>query len=58
MSNFQPQLVNYLLSPTRTFAPIVKELLENHFEKINGLIHCSGGGQTKCLNMFQIMFVS
>src|SRR6185503_19840295 len=24
-------------------------LLENHFEKINGLIHCSGGGQTKCL---------
>jgi len=38
-----------LLSPTRTFAPIVKELLEDHFEKINGLIHCSGGGQTKCL---------
>jgi phosphoribosylformylglycinamidine cyclo-ligase len=27
----------------------MKELLENHFEKINGLIHCSGGGQTKCL---------
>lgn len=38
-----------LLSPTRTFAPVIKELLENHFEKINGLIHCSGGGQTKCL---------
>ena len=38
-----------LLSPTRTFAPILKELLEDHFEKINGLIHCSGGGQTKCL---------
>ena len=38
-----------LLSPTRTFAPVAKELLENHFEKINGLIHCSGGGQTKCL---------
>jgi phosphoribosylformylglycinamidine cyclo-ligase len=38
-----------LLSPTRTFAPVMKELLENHFEKINGLIHCSGGGQTKCL---------
>jgi phosphoribosylformylglycinamidine cyclo-ligase len=27
----------------------MKELLENHFEKIHGLIHCSGGGQTKCL---------
>ncbi len=38
-----------LLSPTRTFAPVMKELLENHFDAINGLIHCSGGGQTKCL---------
>jgi len=38
-----------LLSPTRTFAPVMKALLENHFESINGLIHCSGGGQTKCL---------
>jgi phosphoribosylformylglycinamidine cyclo-ligase len=38
-----------LLSPTRTFAPIMKELLEKHFDSIHGLIHCSGGGQTKCL---------
>lgn len=38
-----------LLSPTRTFAPVIKVLLENHFDAINGLIHCSGGGQTKCL---------
>lgn len=38
-----------LLSPTRTFAPVMKQLLENHFEAIHGLIHCSGGGQTKCL---------
>ena len=38
-----------LLSPTRTYAPIIKNLLENNFEKIYGLIHCSGGGQTKCL---------
>jgi len=38
-----------LLSPTRTFAPVMKVLLENHFDAINGLIHCSGGGQTKCL---------
>jgi len=38
-----------LLSPTRTFAPVLKELLENNFGQINGLIHCSGGGQTKCL---------
>ncbi len=38
-----------LLSPTRTYAPVLKNLLQNHFEKIHGLIHCSGGGQTKCL---------
>jgi phosphoribosylformylglycinamidine cyclo-ligase len=38
-----------LLSPTRTYAPVLKPLLENHFDKIHGLIHCSGGGQTKCL---------
>jgi len=38
-----------LLSPTRTYAPVLKELLTDHFDAINGLIHCSGGGQTKCL---------
>ncbi|MGB5008440.1 MAG: AIR synthase related protein [Ferruginibacter sp.] len=38
-----------LLSPTRTYAPVMKGLLENHFDKIHGLIHCSGGGQTKCM---------
>lgn len=40
---------NLILSPTRTYAPVLKQLLENHFHKIHGLIHCSGGGQTKCL---------
>jgi phosphoribosylformylglycinamidine cyclo-ligase len=38
-----------VLSPTRTFAPVMKILLEEHFDAINGLIHCSGGGQTKCM---------
>jgi phosphoribosylformylglycinamidine cyclo-ligase len=38
-----------LLSTTRTYAPLIKNLLENNFDKIHGLIHCSGGGQTKCL---------
>lgn len=38
-----------LLSPTRTFAPVMKVLLEEQFDNIHGLIHCSGGGQTKCL---------
>ena len=39
-----------LLCPTRTYAPVLKELLKNHFHKISAVIHCSGGGQTKCLN--------
>jgi phosphoribosylformylglycinamidine cyclo-ligase len=38
-----------ILSPTRTFAPVMQPLLTNHFEKIHGVIHCSGGGQTKCM---------
>jgi phosphoribosylformylglycinamidine cyclo-ligase len=38
-----------ILSPTRTFAPLLKKILENDFDKVYGLIHCSGGGQTKCL---------
>jgi phosphoribosylformylglycinamidine cyclo-ligase len=38
-----------ILSPTRTFAPVLKNILEEHFDQVNGLIHCSGGGQTKCM---------
>lgn len=38
-----------LLSPTRTYAPLLKRLLTQQFDQINGLIHCSGGGQTKCM---------
>ncbi len=39
-----------LLSPTRTYAPVVLQILNNHFDKIHGIIHCSGGGQSKCLH--------
>ena len=38
-----------LLSPTRTYAPLLKALLDLHFDDITGIIHCSGGGQTKCM---------
>ena len=38
-----------LLSPTRTYAPLMKRLLEAHFSDLHGVIHCSGGGQTKCM---------
>jgi phosphoribosylformylglycinamidine cyclo-ligase len=38
-----------ILSPTRTYAPLIKNILEDSFDHIYGMIHCSGGGQTKCL---------
>jgi phosphoribosylformylglycinamidine cyclo-ligase len=41
--------IKSILSPTKTYAPLIRKLLENNFEKIYGMIHCSGGGQTKCL---------
>jgi phosphoribosylformylglycinamidine cyclo-ligase len=39
-----------ILSPTRTYAPVVLSILDKYFEKIHGIIHCSGGGQSKCLH--------
>ena len=36
-----------ILSPTRTYAPIIKKILEEYRPKIDGMVHCSGGGQTK-----------
>jgi phosphoribosylformylglycinamidine cyclo-ligase len=46
---FKTNIGKLILSPTRTFAPVVKQILEEQFEAVNGLIHCSGGGQTKCM---------
>jgi phosphoribosylformylglycinamidine cyclo-ligase len=43
------QVGKLLLSPTRTYAPLVKQLLDQYFQQIHGMIHCSGGGQTKCM---------
>ncbi len=39
-----------VLSPTRTYAPVIKEILQDNKDKISGIIHCSGGAQTKVLN--------
>ena len=37
-----------LLSPTRTYAPVIRDLIDVFGTRIRGLVHCSGGGQTKC----------
>ncbi len=39
-----------VLSPTRTYAPVVKEILARMRSHIHGMIHCSGGAQTKVMN--------
>jgi phosphoribosylformylglycinamidine cyclo-ligase len=39
-----------VLSPTRTYAPVVKKLLDALRPKIHGMIHCSGGAQTKIMH--------
>ncbi|MFV0506570.1 MAG: AIR synthase related protein [Bacteroidales bacterium] len=39
-----------VLSPTRTYAPIINEILKEHRSQINGMVHCSGGAQTKVLH--------
>ncbi|NRF41440.1 AIR synthase related protein [Pedobacter foliorum] len=39
-----------VLSPTRTYAPVIKKVLEGHRSQIHGIVHCSGGAQTKVLH--------
>jgi phosphoribosylformylglycinamidine cyclo-ligase len=39
-----------VLSPTRTYAPIIKKILDEHRSDIHGMVHCSGGAQTKVLH--------
>ncbi len=46
-----------VLSPTRTYSPVVKTILDNMRDEIHGMIHCSGGGQTKILHFIDKMHV-
>jgi len=46
-----------VLSPTRTYAPVMAEVLRRHRAGIHGIIHCSGGGQTKVLHFTEDVVV-
>ena len=46
-----------VLSPTRTYAPIINKILDKYRGKINGMVHCSGGAQTKVLHFVDNMHV-
>ncbi len=39
-----------VLSPTRTYAPIIKKIIDEHRSSLHGMVHCSGGAQTKVLH--------
>lgn len=46
-----------VLSPTRTYLPVVKKILDLHRNRIHGMVHCSGGGQTKILHFIDSLHV-
>jgi|TARA_B110000467_G_scaffold164675_1_gene194982 phosphoribosylformylglycinamidine cyclo-ligase len=46
-----------VLSPTRTYGPIIKKIIELHRGKIDGMIHCSGGAQTKILHFIDNLHI-
>ena len=46
-----------VLSPTRTYAPIIKAILEECKGKVNGMVHCSGGAQTKILHFVKNLHI-
>lgn len=46
-----------VLSPTRTYAPIIRKVLDAYRPKIDGMIHCSGGAQTKVLHFIDNLHV-
>jgi len=46
----QIDVAKLVLSPTRTYAPIIKKVIESLGNNIDGIVHCSGGGQTKVLH--------
>jgi len=46
-----------VLSPTRTYAPVIKKILDKYRSQIHGMVHCSGGAQTKVLHFIENLHV-
>ncbi len=49
-NNIQISAGKLVLSPTRTYAPVIKKILDQYRAEIHGIVHCSGGAQTKILH--------
>lgn len=46
-----------VLSPTRTYAPVIRKILQDYRAEIHGMIHCSGGAQTKALHFVKDLHI-
>jgi phosphoribosylformylglycinamidine cyclo-ligase len=56
-SNIRIDAGKLVLSPTRTYAPIIKKITDMYRSQIHGMVHCSGGGQTKILHFIDNLHV-
>ena len=58
LQNFSLNVGKMLLSPTRSYAPLLKKIFDNvGKDKIDGIIHCTGGGQTKILHFIDNLHI-
>jgi phosphoribosylformylglycinamidine cyclo-ligase len=46
-----------VLSPTRTYAPVIKQVLDGYRDRVHGMVHCSGGAQTKVLHFIHDLHI-
>src|SRR5690606_28200192 len=57
LPNVSVNVGKLVLAPTRTYAPIIVKLLESFRHEIHGMVHCSGGAQTKVLHFIKDLHV-
>lgn len=57
LQDFQMTAGKFVLSPTRTYLPLVKTIFSEMKDKIKGMVHCTGGGQTKCMHFVKSLHV-
>jgi len=58
IENQEISIGKLVLSPTRTYAPVMKKVLEQYAPVIHGIVHCSGGGQTKILHFIENLHIT
>ena len=57
LTDYKIDAGKFVLSPTRTYAPVIRQILEEMRSEIHGMVHCSGGGQTKILHFIDNLHV-